>query len=359
MNNEARLFKMHKMEARTLTWWRARRDRIDVDPTYQRKGRRWSISDKQYFVDSILNGFDIPKFYIADFTWGDSALNEKKLEYAVIDGKQRFEAIFDFFDDKFTLAGDFKFMRKSSLELSGLKYSELKVDFPDIAEIFDNFNLDVVSVITSGKEFVEELFVRLNRSKPLSGAEIRNAIAGEFSTIVRNIRDHEFFTSNVRFNTARGQDLNCAAKIFIFEITGEFQETKKSNLDRFVRDNNYSQEHVEASVGRIFWTLEQMSEIFQFRDVLLQSEGPIPVYYWLFRNTEQKNLPYIRDFLAFFKRELASDRGSFLHLGEQEAYRLASRSVNDKFSHYARYSILLEVFHRWLVSEIAPYVVDS
>jgi len=350
MNNETRLFKMQRMEARTLTWWRARRDRIDVDPSYQRKGRRWSTSDKQYFIDSILNGFDIPKFYVADFTWGDSALNEKKLEYAVIDGKQRFEAIFDFFDDKFTLASDFKYMRQPSLPVGGVKYSDLKSDFPDIAEIFDNFNLDVMGVITSGKEFVEELFVRLNRSKPLSGAEIRNAMTGEISSIIRNIRDQEFFISNIRFNTARGQDLNCAAKIFIFEISGGFQETKKTNLDKFIRDDNYPKDHVESSLQKIILTLEIMSEVFQFKDVLLQSEGQIPVYYWLFRNTVGENLPYIRDFLELFQRELASqdnDR-SFLQPDELHKYKLASRSINDRNSHQLRYTILSEAFTRWL-----------
>jgi hypothetical protein len=350
MNNEARLFKMHRMEARTLTWWRARRDRIDVDPSYQRKGRRWSTSDKQYFVDSILNGFDIPKFYVADFTWGDSALNEKKLEYAVIDGKQRFEAVFDFFDDKFTLASNFKYMRNPSLPLGGVRYSDLKADFPDIAEIFDNFNLDVMSVITSDKKFVEELFVRLNRSKPLSGAEIRNAMAGEISSIIRSIRDQEFFISNVRFNTSRGQDLNCAAKIFIFEITGGFQETKKANLDRFIRHDTYSQNHIESSLQKIILTLEFMSEVFQFKDALLQSEGQIPVYYWLFRNTVGENLPYIRDFLELFQRELASRDIdlSFLQPVERYKYQLASRSVNDRNSHQLRYKILSEAFSRWL-----------
>ena len=353
MNNEARLFKMHRMEARTLTWWRARRDRIDVDPSYQRKGRRWSTSDKQYFIDSILNGFDIPKFYVADFTWGDSALNEKKLEYAVIDGKQRFEAVFDFFDDKFTLASDFRYMRQPLLQLGGLKYSNLKADFPDIAEIFDNFNLDVMSVIASGKEFVEELFVRLNRSKPLSGAEIRNAMTGELSSIIRSIRDQEFFISNVRFNTLRGQDLNCAAKIFIFEISGGFQETKKANLDKFIRDSVYSKNHVESSLQRIILILELMSKTFQFKDVLLQSEGQIPVYYWLFRNTVGENLPYIRDFLELFQRELASRDNdlSFLQSVERNEYKLASRSVNDRNSHQLRYKILNEVFSRWINSK--------
>jgi hypothetical protein len=349
MNTDVRSFKMLKMEARTLTWWRSRRDRIDVEPSYQRKGRRWSVSDKQYLIDSILNGFDIPKFYMADFTWGDSPLNEKKLEYAVIDGKQRFEAIFDFFDGKFALASDLKLIRQPSLSVGQLKYSQLKLEFPEVAEIFDNFNLDVMSVIASKKEYVEELFVRLNRSKPLSGAEIRNAITGEISNIIRDIRDHEFFTSNVRFNALRGQDLNCAAKLFIFEVTGELQETKKASLDRFVREH-YAPVRVKNAVKAVFYTLEQMSEVFQFKDVLLQSEGQIPVYYWLCRHSAPEDVPYIRDFLDSFQAELlaTTKRKNLLTAAEREEYKAASRSVNDKSSHMTRYLLLHNAFLKWL-----------
>src|SRR4051794_37446650 len=90
-------FKVGQMEAHTLTWWRNRVAKIDMDPPYQRRGRLWSDADKAYLIDSILNGFDVPKVYIADFTWGDSPLNAEKLPYAIIDGKQRLEAVFDFF----------------------------------------------------------------------------------------------------------------------------------------------------------------------------------------------------------------------------------------------------------------------
>jgi len=37
------------------------------------------VTDKQYLIDSILNGFDVPKIYVADFTWGDSPLHSQKL----------------------------------------------------------------------------------------------------------------------------------------------------------------------------------------------------------------------------------------------------------------------------------------
>src|SRR5207249_3787695 len=98
MNMKRPQLKVTPFEAKTLSWWRARRTKIDMEPAYQRRGRLWSIADKAYLVDSILNGFDIPKLYIADFTYTDTVLNKKKLPYAIIDGKQRFEAIFDFFD---------------------------------------------------------------------------------------------------------------------------------------------------------------------------------------------------------------------------------------------------------------------
>ena len=100
MTKKQHPFTIAAMPARTLSWWRTQRDEIDMDPPFQRRGRLWSDTDKAYLVDSILNGYDIPKLYMADFTWGKSPLNHKKLTYAIIDGKQRLEAIPDFYDGK-------------------------------------------------------------------------------------------------------------------------------------------------------------------------------------------------------------------------------------------------------------------
>lgn len=93
------LFKIYWFDQRMLSWWCFRRDKIDFDLIYQCKGWRWLISDKQYFVDLIINGFDVLKFYFVDFIYSILKLNEKKKFYVVIDGKQRLEVIFDFFDD--------------------------------------------------------------------------------------------------------------------------------------------------------------------------------------------------------------------------------------------------------------------
>ncbi len=72
--------KVTQHESRTLSWWINKRVKIDMEPTYQRRGKLWSDTDKAYLIDSILNGYDVPKLYMADFTWGDSNLDRMDSE---------------------------------------------------------------------------------------------------------------------------------------------------------------------------------------------------------------------------------------------------------------------------------------
>ena len=89
------MFKVREFETRTLNWWYQERDGIDMTPVYQRRGGLWSPKNKPFLIDSILNDSDIPKLYIADFTWGNTPLNQQRNAYDGSDGTQRFETIFD------------------------------------------------------------------------------------------------------------------------------------------------------------------------------------------------------------------------------------------------------------------------
>ena len=103
------MFEVFAFEARTLSWWFDQQDNIDLEPPYQRRAHLWSLSDKQFLIDSILNGYDIPKLYIADFGFGAVQLRTRpQRQYAVIDGKQRLGAIFEFFQGKLPLAPNFE-----------------------------------------------------------------------------------------------------------------------------------------------------------------------------------------------------------------------------------------------------------
>lgn len=352
-------FRVTQFEARTLSWWRTRRAKIDMDPPYQRRGRLWSDTDKAYLIDSILNGYDIPKLYVADFTWGDSALNRLKLPYAIIDGKQRFEAIFDFFDGKVMLNDDFLYLDDLSLKLAGLSYRDLQKSYPEVAEEFDNYNLTVTSVAAQDEQPIHELFVRLNRSKSFTGAEIRNAMAGPASEVVRQIAKHEFFKENVRFPTKRGQDLNAAAKILLFEYHGELRETKKKNLDDFARQMEQGPDaELELSGRRVVDTLNSMTEIFLPKDRLLGSAGVFPVYYWLVRHANEKRYDRLREFLVRFEadcrrnRELVAQDPSSRKINPQlTRYDRYNRSPDDAESYRVRYEILVKCFEQKVVKD--------
>ena len=349
--------KVTSFEPKTLSWWKTRKEKIDMDPPYQRRGRLWSATDKAYLIDSILNGFDIPKLYIADFTYTDSKLNKRKLPYAIIDGKQRFEAIFDFFEGKITLNTDFVLLENPTIRLGGLGYRDLVQNHGEIAEIFDNHNLAVMSVITNSEERINELFVRLNRSKPLTGAEIRNAMAGPAPGVIRQMAKHEFFSELISFPNQRGQDLNAAAKFLLFEFNDSPQETKKKNLDAFVKSAGKKRNMLELAAHRTYATLSDLTEIFLPKDPLLNSAGVLPVYYWFIRSINQKEHRLVRDFLLRFEsarkgnRQQASAQPSTASIDKQLIeYDQFNRNTNDIASHVGRIDILKKKFANFVRS---------
>lgn len=342
--------------SKPLLWWHKQRDVIDFDPPYQRKGRLWSRSDKAYLIDSIINGFDIPKLYMADFQMGGMELNRSGKEYAIIDGKQRFEAVFDFFDHTLTLNADFIWRRDTSLKLGGLSLRDLRNSYPEIADAFETETFDVMSVVTDNADDINELFVRLNRSKPLSGAEIRNAMIGAVPELIRNVAKHELFTDYIRFSTKRAGDFNAAAKIVLFEYRGSPASTKKSDLDTFAQLPRIERETLDLAGNHCLTHLDSMTEVFLPRDTLLASAGVFPVYYWLVRMTPRSLHPYIREFLVHFEAERTEARARAARdetlVDEKDyvysRYDTFNRSTDDRRSHLGRLGILASNFDDWL-----------
>lgn len=96
------MFKIFQ-ETKTIKWLNHYQETIDFSPSYQRLGRLWKRDQKQLLADSSLNGFDIPKFYF-QFMPSISENKSKFYNYAIIDGKQRIEAILGFINDEFPLS---------------------------------------------------------------------------------------------------------------------------------------------------------------------------------------------------------------------------------------------------------------
>ncbi len=340
------MFSVRPFEARTLSWWSDERKNLDLSPSYQRRGRIWPTSDKAFLIDSVLNGYDIPKIYVADFTYVSSSLNLARKPFAVIDGRQRLEAFFDFFDDHFPLADTFVFLEEATLRLNGLTYSQLKSKHPRIASRFENFNLSVMSVITDDEARINDLFVRLNRSKPLSGAEVRNAMSGDVPEMIRRISGHQFFRDKISFNVNRKQDQNAAAKFLLLEHRGALVDTKKFNLDRFVKEALLSESTaIGAAADRVLKVLDRVAPCFDDRDPGLKLATGLPVYYWYFRNNEvsEETANRVRAFEDARRSNKKTVSAGELGAGDEELqqYDYFNRSPDDATSHERRYQILL------------------
>jgi hypothetical protein len=356
------MFQILKLEPKPLIWWVSQRAKIDMKPDFQREGKLWSRADKAFLIDSILNGYDVPKIYMADFTVGVAKLNSEGLPYAIIDGKQRLEAIFDFHAGGLVLDDEFIFQTNPKLKLAGLGYSDLTKLYPEVADIFNTWPLSVVHVVTDEQEKIDELFVRLNRSKPLTGAEIRNAMAGPVTELNRLLIRHELFNSCISFSKKRAQDKNAASKLLLFEDAGKPVETKKANLNKFTKQaTKEPREKIELASRRVIDTLDRMSEIFLPHDPLLRSAGVFPVYYWFVRENDNKQDQNVREFLNAFERtrkenrELATNPKTELAAdNELLTFDRFNRSTDDERSHLERYRILAKRFKEFLSKPKTP-----
>lgn len=357
------MFTVRQYEARTLSWWADQRETINFDPPYQRRGGLWSVDDKQFLIDSILNQYDIPKLYIADFTFGPSPLNTKSTQYAVIDGKQRFEAILDFVDGIIVLGKGFTLSSDPSLSLAGLGYRDLWANFPKVASRFDNFNLTVMSVVTDEEGKINELFVRLNRNKTLTGPEIRNAMRGIVPGLIRELANNEFFGSKVKFKINRGQDLDAAAKMLLIEFRGQLVETKKATLDELVKEGQNAEAEIadssvhdfERAAERVQTVLDRLNTVFIAGDPLLAAQGAIVPYYWLVKKCMDDELRWIRSFLVAFEDERVKNREIAKDVDQVDKvnyvfsrYDQLNRSINDVSSLEGRVEILTSAFRAWV-----------
>jgi len=276
-------------------------ERVDFSPIYQRYGNIWSPEKKKLLIDTIINGFDIPKFYFNYFIEENNLLNPKKAIYAVIDGKQRLQVILDFLNDQFTLDNEFVYYENPSYNLKGLNFSQITEVHSDIASIIENYILDIIYVITDEEDKLEELFLRLNGGAALTNAEKRNAIGGYLNRNIREIvENHSFFSNKVRFKNPRYQHQDLLTRLLFIEENNALLSLTNSSLDKFVRANSTENVDINLVLHNTTSALDLLQSMFHNNDILLRGKGIIPVYYF-FVTRHTPNIETFRNFLEQFE----------------------------------------------------------
>ncbi len=274
---------INKLLPNTVLYLYTERKSFDLNPVYQRQSDIWNIEKRQLLIDSIINGYDIPKLYFHKYP-RPHRKGSHGYQYAIIDGKQRLESIWGFIDKNFALSEQSEYIRDSKVKLAGLTYTELGQKYPDLKIRFDSFPLDIITVETDDVELIEDMFSRLNEAVPLNAAEKRIALGGPMPSIIKSLAKHDFFVRNLPFWNRRYRHYDLAAKFLMISEKDKIVDTKKIYLDTFVIDwkkREKAQAYlVEKKAKKV---LDSMTKIFTKADPILRSVGMITLYYHLFR----------------------------------------------------------------------------
>jgi hypothetical protein len=315
-----------------------RRDRYEI-PDWQR-GEVWDRRKKQALIDSILRGWKLPKFYF---------VKTSAEQYQVEDGQQRLTAIFEFYSNELPLTS------QSAKEFGGPLYKDMP---HEIADRFDDFEIDYDVIENASDEELKEFFQRLQAGLPLTSSERLNAVHSKLRDYCRAISKHPFFTERIAIPDTRYSHFDIAAKVATIEIEGldtglRFDDVKEI----FDSQRNFSQS--SAVARRIRYALDFLETAFKDRGDILKTrtvvQSLISLTCKLISTGRANGLESrLREFFEAFTKELAHQ----IEMGQAASdtdYVMFQRSVNAnvKGGVRTRHEILLRKLFR-----LAPSVAD-
>jgi len=352
-------FSLGKYPQSSLLVVYSERAEIELDPEYQRISGIWTREKRQLLIDSLVNGFDVPKLYFHEFV-PHKQKGGKKYRYAIVDGKQRLQTIWDFIDGDLPLAEDFKYLRDDSVKAGGLDYPSLAKKYPQIKARFDGTPIDIITIRTDDIELIEDMFSRMNEAVPLNAPEKRGALGGPMPAAIRKVASHAFFAKHVPFPDARYRHRDLAAKFLYIEFEDNIPNTKKSYLDGFVKqfrkwhkdgDKRATPSAVSTLVGKVDKTLALMGSVFVVSDSLLRQVGMITLYFHLYRQVNSNKVGQVdRQMLVRFERDRDKNRELVEETGEADKrvdtklleFDKHSQTPNDAYAIRIRLRILLQ-----------------
>ena len=152
---------------RTIRWFLDlhQSGQLDLDPPYQRRSV-WTLKDRKFFLDSVFRGYPCP----AVFLHKEADIRAGRMIYRVVDGKQRLETVILFAGNSLAMDPGYGDPR-----LGGRKWKTIAQD-TDLRERFYDYALNVEYIESPDKQFINEVFDRLNRtSRKLERQELRHA----------------------------------------------------------------------------------------------------------------------------------------------------------------------------------------
>lgn len=160
-------------------------DAFIVNRRYQRK-LVWGLEEKEKFIDSIIKSYPIPLILVCK-----NEINEK-IQYEILDGMQRLNAITSFIEGDFSVNGEYFDLETCADTMELLTSEKLFQKKPILKREYCinilNYNIPFSITNFSEDKEVDETFRRINTSgRRLSRQDVRQAGAvGELPSIIND-----------------------------------------------------------------------------------------------------------------------------------------------------------------------------
>ena len=220
---------------------------VSFDNVVQRK-LVWDNSKKSLLIHSMLTGYPIPPFYAVK-------VNDK---YDMLDGKQRSNAIIDFYNGEYELINvpETEYVDENGdtvpIDINGMSYTDL----PDtMKDTFDSYMLEIHYFDNITEDEIKEMFFRLNNGKALSNVELTRARTLSLSEI-NELAKHPVFADALTvkaYNKMQGEDI-------IMKILSLLYSGNKCLEDKVVRPFLQTTKITEDNIKEVTAILDRMKE---------------------------------------------------------------------------------------------------
>ena len=308
---------------KTIVWFKKANDNGDLQmkPPFQRNPV-WTLPQKSYLIDSILNGYPVPELYMQEFV--DENGNE---QHIIIDGQQRTRACLDFIEGRFSIKAD------ESPTWGGMKFDDLSGE--DKKKIY-GYTFIVRVLPEMSDDDIRGIFQRLNKNVvALNTQELRQATYwGPFIQTMQEISNYKYWNTTGIFsplNVRRMMDIEYISELAVAVLHG-FQN-KKETLDKYYQEYEEefeARDDLISTFQTVIYELEQL-----YPDIKTTRWKKKTDFYslFLYLSSHEKLLP------------LPTDK------------RLQVRGTLDEFSSMVDYYVSLDQNHKELSSAIQNWSV--
>lgn len=326
------------------------KDKINPKPQYQRT----SVGQppkKKLLIDSILRGYDLPKFYLRETP------NDVIYNYEVTDGQQRMRSICEFIENEYKLNESII----GTLETKGLDFENLKKNYKGDYDAFMKFELGFAVIQEATQEEIRTLFARLQMGERLNPVELRHALASNIgNAICAIVENHNFFDKNCKISSHRYKHQDYLDNAITLSHYDSIKSIKAVDMRAlYIEFSNSTLPEMQPLLLKVNKVLDMMFDINNLRKGIFKNKWAfVDVFYLLFKNFDSINSvkpdALVNNFVVFENKRrqfnknpevLIDDKTSLQYDKDLYDYIIAFKTSGaDKQNAKIRYRVIYNTF---------------